>query len=110
MLFLCIFNIITTKTLTFLSILRKQKSSYFPAKNACGRKNWDKHCDRYSNLTALYITMSADAFLISSDNKISFQSVLCHWNLVHKKVSLRRMWKCPLKEIVNVRHVVKGST
>ena len=56
----------------------------FPQKKESGRKDWDNNCDRYSNLTALYITLSANALLVSinSDNKISFQNVLC---LVHKK-------------------------
>ena len=43
---------------------------------------------------------------INSDNNTLFQNVLCHWNLVHKKVSLRRMWKWPLKEMVIVNQVV----
>ena len=54
----------------------------FPQK-ACDKNYWDNHdCDGYSNLTALYITISTDAFLFSIN---SFQNVLCHWNLVHKK-------------------------
>ena len=46
-------------------------------KKARGRKDWDKQCDRYSNLTALYKTISEDSILINinSDNKISFQNV-----------------------------------
>ena len=54
----------------------------FPQKTP-DRKDWDKQCDRYSNLTALYIIKSEDSFLISinSDNKISFQNVLCHWGI-----------------------------
>ena len=56
-------------------------------KKARGRKDWDNNCDRYLNKTALYITISTNALLISnySENKISFQNVLCHWTLVHKK-------------------------
>jgi len=52
----------------------------FSRKKALGPKDWDNNCNRYSNLTALYKTISANAFLISinSDNTISFQNVLCH--------------------------------
>ena len=55
----------------------------FSHKKARGRKDWDNNCDRYSNLTALYIIISANALSISN---ISFQNVLCHWCLVHKSL------------------------
>ena len=37
----------------------------FPQKKARGPKDWDNNCDRYSNLTALNMTISANAWLIS---------------------------------------------
>ena len=88
----------------------------FPQKNARGWKDWYKYCDRYSNLTALYITMSSDAFIISinSDNKISFQNVLCHWNLVHKKYLYAACengrWKIWLTLTKLFESIIKGST
>ena len=38
-------NSITYKTRFILSVFRKWRSSYFPAKNAHGPKDWDWHCD-----------------------------------------------------------------
>ena len=85
---LCLFNVITTKTLRILSFFSLTEILICSRKKGCDRNDWQNHdCDGYSNLPALYITMSADAFIISinSDNTISFQNVLCHWNLVYKK-------------------------
>ena len=75
----CYYNLNINKSFYFSLI----EILIFSRKKARGRKDWDKQCDRYSNLTALYIAISEDSFLISinSDNKISFQNVLCHWSL-----------------------------
>jgi len=74
----------------------------FSRKKTRGRKDWDNNCDRYSNLTSLYITLSANALLISmnSDNNISFHFMSL--KLSSQNVSLRRMWKWPLQEMVTV--------
>jgi len=72
-------NLFVTNSYWFFLFFVNRNPHIFPQK-ARDRKYWDTQCDRYSKLTALYITISEDSFLISinSDNKISFQNGLCH--------------------------------
>ena len=47
----------TNKTL-ILSLFCKRRLSYFPVKNTHGGKDWDLHCDCFSNLSVLDTTTS----------------------------------------------------
>ena len=65
--------VITNKTSWILSIFRKRRSPYFPAKKQQhGLKDWDFYCNRFSNLKVFDITITMDILLIyNSLDKVS---------------------------------------